>query len=92
MDPVHLPKTALLLIALGTSVWLTVAREAAPRLLSGRVVVDGREVEYLPSGHPFEVSELAVIELTDGSRIELLPSTRARVDRGAQGDVIQLIS
>lgn len=83
---------ALVLIALGIGVWIKVAHEKGPRLLSGRVVVAGGEIAHLPEGRPFEVSERAVIELTDGSRIELLPATHARINRGAQGDVIELIS
>lgn len=56
------------------------AGKTAPHdVVSGRVLVDGAEADWIPAGSQIEVAgeEAAVIRLADGAHAELTPATKA---------------
>ena len=85
----------VLLLAVGMSFWAARGPSAARyRLVSGRVVVEGREVAEIPGDVGFEVVGPggAVVGLPGGARVELAAGTVAslRCDPGQL--VLQLVS
>ena len=86
---------ALLLVVTGAALWS--ARntgEGRPRLISGHMVVAGRDVTEIPENVLFEVTghDAVVIELPGGARIELVAATRAAIGRDKDQFVVQLAS
>jgi hypothetical protein len=86
---------ALLLIATAASVWvLRRPGRDSFQLASGRVIVADRDVQHVPEGVLFAVAggEIAVLQFSHGTRIELTPATRAVLLQAAGTCTVRLNS
>jgi len=84
-----------LVLVVGTTIWI--AKNAGGnglRLVAGRVMVAGHDVNRIPLNESFEVAGRgpAIIELAGGARIELAAATRCAIGRDNQLFVLKLES
>ncbi len=80
-------------LAVGITTWISKHTAEEPlRLVSGRLIHAGAEVNSVPENSVFEVAgdESAVIELPGGAHIELAAATRGSIRRDRTGLIVNL--